>query len=72
VRCRNKACGKQKSLKRLRKEINIIVGFYQQQQAYRVATDLGLDYQLVSRVSKRLSGAIYHPWDFQIPLPDVS
>src|SRR3989344_3603092 len=37
VRCRRRACGKQKSLKRLRKEIGIITGFYQQQPAYRVA-----------------------------------
>jgi transposase len=60
VRCRNKTCGKQKSLKRLRKEIAIIVGFYQQQPAYRVASDLGLDYQVVSRIYQRLREAIYH------------
>ena len=60
VRCRNKACGKQKSLKRLRREIAILTGFYQQQPAYRVGTDLGLDYQAVSGVYQRLREAIYH------------
>ena len=40
IRCRNKSCGKQKSLKRLRREIGIVIGFYQQQPAYRVAQDL--------------------------------
>ena len=60
VRCRNKQCGKQKSLKQLRKEIALITGFYQQQPAYRVAADLGIDYQSVSRVYQRLREAIYH------------
>src|SRR3989339_725777 len=60
VKCRHKTCGKQKSLKRLRKEIGIITGFYQQQPAYRVANDLGLGYQVVTRVYQRLREAIYH------------
>lgn len=60
ARCRNKACGKQKSLKQLRKEIAILTGFYQQQPAYRVASDLGVDYQTVSRVYQKLREAIYH------------
>ncbi len=59
VRCRNKSCGKQKSLKRLRKEIGIVIGFYQQQPAYRLGTDLGIDYQSVTRVYQRLREAIY-------------
>jgi len=60
VRCRNKTCGKQKSLKQLRREIAILTGFYQQQPAYRVATDLGLNYQAITRVYQRLREAIYH------------
>src|SRR5579864_2111944 len=60
VRCRNKTCGKQKSLKQLRKEIAIVTGFYQQQPAYRLANDLGLPYQVVTRVYERLREAIYH------------
>ena len=60
VKCRHKTCGKQKSLKRLRKEVGIITGFYQQQPAYRVASDLGIDYQVVTRVYQRLREAIYH------------
>jgi transposase len=60
VRCRKKSCGKQKSLKQLRREIAILTGFYQQQPAYRVATDLGIDYQSVTRVYQHLREAIYH------------
>ena len=60
VRCRKKSCGKQKSLKRLRKEIGIVTGFYQQQPAYRVASDLGHDYQTITRVYQKLREAIYH------------
>lgn len=60
VRCRHKTCGKQKSLKRLRTEIGIVQGFYQQQPAYRLAHDLGLDYQTITRVYQRLREAIYH------------
>src|SRR3989344_7531095 len=60
VKCQRGKCGKQKSLGRLRREIGIITGFYQQQPAYRVANDLGLDYQVVTRVYQRLREAIYH------------
>src|SRR3989338_2198633 len=60
VRCGNKGCGKQKSLKQLQKEISIVRGFYEQQPAYRLAHDLDVNYQSVSRVYQRLRGAIYH------------
>ena len=36
-------CLKQKSLTKLRREIAILQGFYQQQPAYRLASDLGVD-----------------------------
>ncbi|HET8689628.1 MAG TPA: IS1595 family transposase [Methanosarcina sp.] len=53
-------CNHQKSLKQLRKEIAIITGFYQLQPAYRLAIDLGIDYQSVTRVYHRVREAIYH------------
>ena len=53
-------CKRQKSLKQLRREIAIITGFYQRQPAYRLATDLGLDYQSITRVYQRMREAIYH------------
>ena len=58
VKCRQ--CKRQKSLKQLRREIAIITGFYQRQPAYRLATDLGLDYQSVTLVYQRIREAIYH------------
>lgn len=60
VRCGKKSCDKQKSLKQLRREIAILTGFCRQQPAYRVATDLGIDYQSVTRVYQRLREAICH------------
>src|SRR3989338_6543973 len=60
VGCRNETCEKQKSSKQLRKEIAILTGFYQQQPAYRVASDLGLNYQAITRVYQHLREAIYH------------
>ncbi len=60
IRCRNKGCGKQKSLKRIRTEIAIVQGFYQQQPAYRLSHDLGRDYKTITRVYQRLREAIYH------------
>ena len=60
VRCRNKSCGKQKSLRQLRKEIGIVQGFYQQQPAYRLSHDLGIDYQSITRVYQKLREVIYY------------
>ena len=60
IKCHRGKCGKQKSFKRLRKEIGILTGFYQQQPAYRVANDFDLDYQVVTRVYQRLREAIYY------------
>ncbi len=58
VKCRG--CGRQKSLKRLRSEIAILMGFYQQQPAYRLALDLAVDVKVVSRIYQRLRQALYH------------
>ena len=53
-------CGKQKSLNKLRREIAILQGFYQQQPASRLASDLGLDTKTVTRVYPRLRSALFH------------
>lgn len=58
VKCR--LCGRSKSLARLRKEVRIIKGFYQQLPAYRLANDLGVDVKVVSRIYQRLRAVIYH------------
>ena len=60
VRCTNKTCKKQKSLKQIKKELAIVQGFYQQQPAYRLAHDLGTDYQAVTRVYQKLRETIYY------------
>jgi transposase len=53
-------CDKTKSLSRLRREIAILVGFYQLQPAYRLANDLGVDVKVVTRVYQRMREALYH------------
>lgn len=58
VKCR--ACGKQKSAAKLRREISIIQGFYQQVPAYRLSQDLGVDAKVVSRVYQKLREAIFY------------
>lgn len=54
------ACKKQKSLAKLRREIGILQGFYQQQPAYRLANDLRVDTKTVTRVYQHLRIALYH------------
>ena len=58
VKCNR--CKRQKSLKQLRREIAIITGFYQLQPAYRLATDLDVDYQAITRVYQKMREVIYH------------
>ena len=63
VKCR--LCHKQKSVKMIRTEIGIVTGFYQQQPAYRLASDLDLDYQTVTRVYQKLRLALYHTTELE-------
>jgi transposase len=58
VKCNT--CSKQKSLSKLRREIAIIKGFYQQQPAYRLASDLNLDVKVVTRIYQRLREVLFH------------
>lgn len=58
TKCRS--CSIQKSLKKIRLDIGIITGFYQQQPAYRLANDLGVGYQVVTRVYQKLRTILYH------------
>src|SRR5437763_8568220 len=53
-------CGRQKSLSQLRRELEIIKGFYQQVPPYRLATDLKVDQKTVSRVYQHLRECLYH------------
>ncbi|MBU6470523.1 MAG: IS1595 family transposase [Gammaproteobacteria bacterium] len=58
VKCQH--CGKSKSLAKLRREIEILKGFYQLQPAYRLAQDLGVDTKVTTRVYRRLREALFH------------
>ena len=58
VKCR--LCGGVKSLRRLKRELAILAGFYQLQPAYRLAQDLQVDTKVVTRVYQRLREALFH------------
>jgi len=58
VKCRQ--CGHQKSLRKIRLGIAIVTGFHQQCPAYRLASDLGVDYQTVTRLYQSLRNTLYH------------
>ncbi|HSF08484.1 MAG TPA: IS1595 family transposase [Nitrospirales bacterium] len=58
VKCQ--LCGKSKSLRRLRREITILQGFYLLQPAYRLSRDLAVDSKVVTRVYQRMREALYH------------
>lgn len=63
VKCR--LCSKSKSLAKLRREIAIIKGFYQQQPAYRLASDLAVDVKVITRVYQRLRELVYHTCELE-------
>lgn len=58
VKCR--FCKKQKGLKKLRRELSIIVGFHQQQTARQCALDAGISYHAIERVYRRLRELLWH------------
>lgn len=58
VKCR--FCKRQKGLRMLRRELKVVVGFYQQQSAAQCALDLGLGYQSVTRVYNRIRNLLTH------------
>jgi transposase len=58
-------CNMQKSLKKLRFEISALQGFYRQQPAYRLATDLGCDIKSVTRIYQRIRTIIYHTCELE-------
>ena len=58
IKCRT--CRREKSLAKLRREIAILQGFYQQVPAYRLAHDLGIDPKVISRVYQKVRTALSH------------
>ena len=65
VKCGGAGCGRSKSIARLKREIAILVGFYQLVPAYRLARDLGVDVKTVTRVYQRLREALYRLTEFE-------
>lgn len=63
IKCQR--CQRQKSLAKLRREIEIIRGFYQLVPAYRLATDLGVDVKVVTRIYQHLRESLYHTTELE-------
>lgn len=58
VKCR--FCKRQKGLRKLQRELKILVGFHQQQTARQCALDTGVGYQAAERVYRRLRELLTH------------
>ena len=58
IKCR--FCKRQKGLRILRRELMVIVGFYQQQPATQCALDLRVNYQAVTRIYQRIRNLLLH------------
>lgn len=58
LKCRY--CKKQKGLRKLRRELSIVVGFTEQQSALALAKELGLSYHAVTRVYQRIRELLFH------------
>src|SRR3989344_5893567 len=52
-------CQRQKSLKKLRSEIEIILGFVEQSPALQISIEMGVSYQVVSRVFKHVRELLF-------------
>jgi hypothetical protein len=55
-----------RNLSQLRRELEIIKGFYQQVPAYRLASDLKLNQKTVSRVYQHLREYLYHTAELEV------
>lgn len=58
-------CKKQKSLKRLQKELLVLLGFVEQRPAYQVAVEYGLSYQTVARIFRDIRILLYHQCELE-------
>ena len=58
-------CGKQKSLKKLRKELAVLVAFVEQRPAYQIATEHGLHYATVSKIFRNIREIIFHQCELE-------
>ena len=63
LKCRK--CRRQKGRRILKRELGVIVGFYQQIPANRLAYDLGVNYRTVERVYRKLRELLYHTCELE-------
>lgn len=63
IKCRR--CGKSKSLKKLRRELGIVLGFIDQRPARQIALELGLAGNTVASVYRRIRECLYHQCELE-------
>jgi len=59
------SCKGQKSLKRLRKELLILLGFVEQRPAYQVTVEYGMSYPTVAKVFRDIRILLYHQCELE-------
>lgn len=58
-------CSRQKSLKKLRKELMVLVAFVEQRPAFQVASEHGLHYATVSKIFRNIREIIFHQCELE-------
>lgn len=58
-------CKKQRSLKKLRRELLVLLGFVEQRPAYQVASDYGVSYPTVARIFRHIRILLYHQCELE-------
>jgi len=58
-------CKKQKSLKKLRRELSVLLSFVEQRPAYQVALEYGVSYPVVTRIFKSIRELLYYQCELE-------
>lgn len=59
------SCKKQKSLKRVRRELTILLGFAEQRPAYQVSLDYNISYPAVANIFRDIRILLYHQCELE-------
>ena len=64
LKCR--FCKRQKGLRKLRRELSIVVGFAEQQSALALSKELGLSYHTITRIYQRIRELLFHLCELEV------
>jgi transposase len=63
IKCRR--CGKSKSLKKLRRELGVVLGYIDQRPARQIALELGLADNTVADIYRKIRECLYHQCELE-------